>query len=355
MKLAPLLVIAPNRVWRTYSGGATLDVINHESQSADGHFPEDWLLSATRAVNAGREAVNEGVSNVIFNGETMLFTDLVAQFPAGLLGETHLAKYGPDPKFLLKFLDAAIRLHLQCHPTREFARQFLNADAGKTEGYVILGSRTPDPYIYLGFGQSVEPAYFRQLVTEQNIDAILPLLQKIPVNPGDVFLVPGGMPHAIGEGVLLIEIMEPTDFAVRIEFARGGYVLPEAARFMGKDVDFALSMFDFTARTIAEIKERCFVRPRVISELGGNVRSVLFDAKYTPCFRMERWQIRDRLTVANDTMQILIAVAGSGVITAGGQRQAFQPYDRFLIPAETREITVETTQGARLISAMPPI
>jgi mannose-6-phosphate isomerase len=40
-------------------------------------------------------------------------------------------------------------------------------------------------------------------------------------------MVPGGMPHAIGEGVFMIEVMEPTDFAVRIEFERGGYVLPE--------------------------------------------------------------------------------------------------------------------------------
>jgi len=354
MKLPPFLVIAPNRVWRTYPGGAALDQINRQS-GGDGHFPEDWLLSATRAVNVGRDVADEGISKVILNGQTILLTQLLQSSATELLGETHQDKYGSDPKFLLKFLDAAIRLHLQCHPTREFSRKFLNADAGKTEGYVILGSRTPEAYIYLGFAQKVDPGHFRQLVTEQRIDEMLSLLQKIPVKTGDVFLVPGGMPHAIGEGVLMIEIMEPTDFAVRIEFARGDYVLPEAARFMERDVDFALSMFDFTARTIAEIKEQCFVRPRVTAADGGNVRSVLFDQSYTPCFQMERWQIKDQLTVANDSLQILIAVAGNGVITAGGQTHAFQPYDRVLIPAATREITVSSPDGAQLICAMPPI
>ena len=43
----------------------------------------------------------------------------------------------------------------------------------------------------------------------------------------------------------MVEIMEPTDLTIRIEFERGGYVLPENARFMGRGIDFALSMFNY--------------------------------------------------------------------------------------------------------------
>ena len=47
---------------------------------------------------------------------------------------------------------------------------------------------------------------------------MLACFEKISIKPGDVFMVPGGMPNATGEGVFMVEIMEPTDFAVRIEF-----------------------------------------------------------------------------------------------------------------------------------------
>ena len=36
-------------------------------------------------------------------------------------------------------------------------------------------------------------------------DAMLALMHRIPVRPGDGVLVPGGTPHAIGAGILLVE------------------------------------------------------------------------------------------------------------------------------------------------------
>ena len=65
MNCADFYRLAPNRVWRTYLGGATLDAIYGKPAPADSHFPEDWILSTTRAVNAGRESVEEGVSRVV--------------------------------------------------------------------------------------------------------------------------------------------------------------------------------------------------------------------------------------------------------------------------------------------------
>ena len=35
---------------------------------------------------------------------------------------------------------------------------------------------------------------------------------------------------------------------------KGGYVLPEEARFMGKGIDFALSMFDFDKTSVEEVR-----------------------------------------------------------------------------------------------------
>ncbi len=46
---------------------------------------------------------------------------------------------------------------------------------------------------------------------------MLALMHRIPVRPGDGVLVPGGTPHAIGAGVLLVEAQEPTDQSILLE------------------------------------------------------------------------------------------------------------------------------------------
>jgi len=55
-----ILRLPPNRVWRTYLGGRTLDELASEVgghvpvpafSPADTHFPEDWIASTTRAIN----------------------------------------------------------------------------------------------------------------------------------------------------------------------------------------------------------------------------------------------------------------------------------------------------------------
>ena len=69
-----------------------------------------------------------------------------------------------------------------------------------------------------------------------------------------IFVVPDGLPHTIGGGVFMIEIMEPTDFVVRLEFQRGGETFSEGARFMGRDLDFALAMMNFDTYSIPQIR-----------------------------------------------------------------------------------------------------
>ena len=151
-----------------------------------------------------------------------------------------------------------------------------NSNSGKTEGYYILGVRPEcEGYLYLGFQRSPDPEKFQDAVAQQDIPEILSYFDRIPVKPGDCFLVPGGVPHAIGEGVFMVEMMEPTDFAVRIEFERGGYILPESSRFMGRGIDFAISMFDFTARNIAETREAFFISPQNLpSEFRQNLEAL---------------------------------------------------------------------------------
>ena len=354
MKLQACYKLAPNRVWRTYLGGKTLDQISGADVPQDTHFPEDWLLSTTPARNIGREEIaNEGISKVVTPEGLVLLTELIEQFPEELFGKNHLAAFGKTPGFLLKYLDSSIRLHIQCHPTIPFAQKYLNSDHGKTEGYYILGIRPScEGYIYLGFQRAPKPEEFRKAVETQNSEEILKGFDKVKVKPGDCFIVPGGIPHAIGEGVFMVEIMEPTDFAVRVEFERGGYVLPEGARFMGRGIDFGLSMFDFTSRSIEETRKQFFVEPLPLPITGDGKRFSLFDSRKTNCFRAEIIRVRGTASACYDSMRAIAVTSGEGDIRCGDMVLELHRYDRVLIPAMQKKTVF--SGNMELLTVLPP-
>ena len=104
-------------------------------------------------------------------------------------------------------------------------------------------------------------------------------------------IVPGGSPHPIGKGIFMVEIMEPTDLVVPFEFERGGYTLPEAARFMNRGLDFALDMVSFDPLPVEIIKENYFCKPVVTHKNPGYEEAVLIGPTQTPCFSVHKLTI----------------------------------------------------------------
>ena len=211
--------ILPNRVWRTYRGGATLEGIEGR-EGEDGHFPEDWVGSATRAANMGREGlVDEGVGRARgVDGAEYSMEELYQGDPDKALGAAHVAAYGAQPYLLVKLLDSAMRLHIQAHPSLAWAQAHLDANSGKTEAWWILGTRGAEGWVYLGFQRAPTLEDWRRIIDAQDIAAMEACFEKVPVQAGDVLLVAGGVPHAIGPGVFMVEIQEPTDYVVRCEY-----------------------------------------------------------------------------------------------------------------------------------------
>src|SRR4051812_6464261 len=93
---AKLILLPPNRVWRTYPGGRTLDQLAGAASPADTHLAEDWIASTTRAVNRGREDIAEGISQVRIGDDPTPrdFAQLLASDPEYFLGAEHVKKYG---------------------------------------------------------------------------------------------------------------------------------------------------------------------------------------------------------------------------------------------------------------------
>jgi mannose-6-phosphate isomerase len=330
-----------NRVWRTYQGGKLLDQIEGKQAPADSSFPEDWIGSTVEARNVGREHISEGLAVVSNeNGTEGLFRDLIIQDLEYYLGSYNGEVRSLDDIPLVKYLDSATRLHFQAHPTREFAQMRLGQPRGKTEAYVILAIRddVKAPYIYAGFQRSPSREVLKKWIEEQNIPAIEACFDKIAVKPGDVFLLPGGRPHALGEGILMLEIMEPSDLAVRFEFERCGYVIPEAARFMNRGIETALDSFNFTEVPPDAIDQefRC-IPTQLYKDSSDNQLELLIGPQHTDCFTVKRANVKSAYARCEDSFFFGIVSEGNGHIKIDDNIIALKQWERFFLPAGVKQ------------------
>ncbi len=352
-----VLRLPPNRVWRTYPGGCQLDRIEGNKSPNDGSYPEDWIASTVRALNPNSTKADEGLARGIHAHGTDNIVQLIQRNPLYFLGGNHIARFGHNPMVLVKYLDSAVRLPFQVHPTVSFSQQHFNTNSGKTEAYYILGIRpgVTDPYIYVGFQRPPTREELKRMIVEQDIAAMEQCFDRIPVKPGDILMVPGGLPHAIGGGILMVEIMEPTDYVARVEFSVAGRIIPESARFMGRDVDFALDMFDYRPSSVATIEQQYRCVPRVLAEKDGFFREVLIDHVNTDKFRVLRTRITSECDWSPLGFTILLMVSGSCEVHCQGERIQLSTYDRILVPAGLKCMSIIPNKEAVFLECLPPI
>ena len=181
----------------------------------DGEFPEDWVGSTVTAGNPGRDDPEEGLSRLA-DGRPL--RDLVEADPVAWLGREHVERFGSSTGLLVKLLDAGERLPVHAHPDREFARARLGSPFGKTEAWIVLGTRAPGAQLWVGLREPLEPQVYRGWIDRQETAALLDSLNALTVRAGDVVYVPAGVPHAIGAGVFMAELQEPTDFLILCEW-----------------------------------------------------------------------------------------------------------------------------------------
>jgi mannose-6-phosphate isomerase len=239
-----------------------------------------------------------------------LLRDEVEADTEAWLGPRHAAAYEGDTGLLVKLLDAAERLPVHIHPDRAFARRHLDCPYGKTEAWVILETRGRGATVHLGFAHDVEADTLRTWVDAQDTGALLGAMHALTVEPGDAVLVPAGVPHAIGEGVFLVELQEPTDFSVLLEWD-GFAVDGRTDGHLALGFDVALGAVDrsgYGQEQLAALRRRSGAG----RELRPGVRSVFVSAA-DPFFRAE--EIRpspfDRL---DPGFSVLVVRDGAGVL-----------------------------------------
>ena len=112
---------------------------------------------------------------------------------------------------LVKYIFTSEKLSVQVHPDDAQARA-RGLPNGKSECWYILAAE-PEAALALGFRESLGEGELRAAALDGSIEA---LLDWKPVSPGDFFYVPAGTVHAIGAGVSLIEVQQPSDTTYRL-------------------------------------------------------------------------------------------------------------------------------------------
>src|SRR4051794_39537439 len=144
--------------------------------------------------------------------------DAVVANPNGWLGAKHVEALGTSTGLLVKLLDAGQRLPVHFHPDDAFAKQHFDSHFGKTEAWIVVGTYGDDPRVYPGFKETLSKQTVSEWTREQDVPSMLGALNSVPVTAGDTVYIPSGLPHAIGEGVFVVELQQPTDFSLTIEW-----------------------------------------------------------------------------------------------------------------------------------------
>jgi mannose-6-phosphate isomerase len=329
----PALLLEPNPVWRSYRGGSVLRAFRGHPGTPDDHFPEDWLASTVPARNGPySQGPDEGISFVAWNGRRATVAELL-----GL----------PAMGVLIKLLDAFARLQLQAHPSRPFVRQNLYGDAGKTECWYILSTRGP-AQVYLGFQRPPGRAEWKRLMQEQDVAGMLACFDPVPVQPGDCFVVPAGVPHAIGAGIFMVELQEPSDWVVRCEARNGELVLPEEQRYMGLGLEACLDVFDYGAYATRPAFQQ---PPRILTDAGSFIEEQVIGSDYESFFRLRRLRGTGPARWKGGEVMVMIITKGEGILRGQSARRG----QTWLLPEGVSEWHWEAEAAAwEILLAQPP-
>jgi len=344
----------PNRVLRLYTGGSGIDRLRGAGHPRDSRTPEDWIASC---VEAGRRTAcppGHGISHVEYDGKIVRFPDLLHEHAPEILGPSHLERHGEDPALLTKLLDSAEQLPLQVHPTREDAKRIFHLPYGKTEAWIVLATRkvnNEDPYLIAGFNEKLDRGAFIGESIAGEYREGLKMLHRIPVRPGDAVMIRGGLPHAIGPGVTMVEVMEPSDLVIVPEIDCCGVKLDEKKRFAGLAPEQAMTLFDYTKQTRDELLRSVRIEPEILAETGSGIFQRLIPLnRANGCFEAYRVKLDGSFTPEFPRRTFRVGIVVSGNVRCGSL--PLRAGDGFFIPYDAD--SAELTGKGELLFTLPP-
>lgn len=253
--------------------------------------------------------------------------DLPPQFAGGSESEAPVGEiWFEDPKgrdlpLLIKYLFTSQRLSVQVHPDDARAAE-LGHRRGKDEAWLVLDAE-PDATLGIGLKTPVGAEELRAAAQDGSIEN---LLVWRPVAAGDAYYSPAGTIHAIGAGLVLLEVQQNVDLTYR---------LYDYGRPRELHLDEGIRSADPAA----------MARRAQAGTLRGP-RQVIADG---PAFRMERWEGPVQVDCAGSPERPVWLVPLAGTCEAGNR--ALLPGTAWLVEGEAR---VRLPSGAEAVFACLP-
>ena len=290
---------------------------------------------------------NEKIGEAWLTGDNCLVTsgplakrslaDLSKEFGPALVGTA-----ARDPKrfpLLLKFLFPEEKLSVQVHPDDATAQRF-GEPWGKTECWYVAHAK-PGAQIALGLKPGVTVAQLKQAIHEKRAEE---LLHWINIYRGEMIYVAGGTVHTIGGGAVLVETQQQSDTTYRL-------------------YDYGRPRELHLERGLASVKERVasgkVIRPAPVAIDGGaSRRSAMISAPYFSVDLFESKAPHDFSTrdeSGKDSVQILVAIDGCGVVEAQGRDPVtLAKGDGVVVPATLGEFSVRPQWSLEFLKAWVP-
>jgi mannose-6-phosphate isomerase len=267
---------------------------------------EAWILS-------DRDDHPSRVAEGHLAGRTI--AQLIEQSPKLMLGK--LASRFRRFPLLLKFLDVRAMLSVQVHPPDSKADLIPQGETGKTEAWVVLDAE-PDSRVYAGLKPSTGVEDLRAL-SKQTVDKYL---ASFTPRRGEGVLIEAGVVHALGGGVVVLEVQENSDVTFRLY--DWDHIDPKTGHLRELQVAQALACVDPTQGQVRPVAP-------VVETMQPVLRERLFDG---PHFRLWRHRGTKPFVVgAADEPRVLVCLEGEGHLAHDGAAFAMDKGAVMLLPA----------------------
>jgi mannose-6-phosphate isomerase len=191
------LPIYKNYLW----GGRNL--LKFGKDLPEGIVAESWEVSC----HPEGESI---IKNGIF--KDMSLSKFIEKFQHKAMGTNIAWKPGEKFPLLVKFIDAKDKLSIQVHPDDKYAKLYESDKCGKNEMWYIIWAKPGAKLVY-----GLKPDIIEEnLIEALKSGSIEDYLNYSEVFKGDIFDIPAGTVHAIGEGILLVEIQQNSNNTYRI-------------------------------------------------------------------------------------------------------------------------------------------
>jgi mannose-6-phosphate isomerase len=247
-----------------------------------------------------------------------------------------------DPKrfpLLLKFLFPEEKLSVQVHPDDEMARQ-VGQPWGKTECWYVASAK-PGAQIALGLKPGVSRLQLEQAIHGKRAED---LLNWINIFAGDMIYVAGGTVHTLGPGSILVETQQQSDTTYRL-------------------YDYGRPRELHLKEGLAAVKDRTAsgkvprAAPRKPNSNSNRHESLVA----APYFVVDTYELKEphnfrtKDKSGKDSVQIMVAVEGCGVVEAPGMEPVtLAKGDAVIVPATVGEFSVRPQWTVEFLKAYVP-